>query len=286
MRRFRWLAACVLVCVSSVASAQAPAPPVAIAAQVASAPVTLRIESISPIKIQSEGGPPWWVTLLPLIGVVLSGAFALGGVFWSMKIARDNTAAVTSVSRQTSEAAIWQKANEGELEDIQAKLDGFYMPFSLLAEANRLLAADVKSRQGTGYRLLIQLFDKGWRETLSAGDRELVKLICDNAEELRALIVAKSGLVDGLVLEYLSRASVHFRILQRAFKNELGEDPKLFNKYVYPRQLDGVLQLEIDRLKARADELRSSPGVRLAPAAPLVIPPDLKLPAWEEPAQS
>lgn len=273
---------CVLFCVSTVVFAQASAPQ---ASALASAPIAVRVESISPIKIQSDGGAPWWVTLVPLIGSIVSSIVALGGVIWSLKIARDNTAVVTQASQQTNEASIWQKANEAELKDIQSKLDGFYMPFWLLSKANELLALDVKSRQPPDYRLLAKLFDQKWRESLSAGDRKLVEMICDNAEELRTLIATKSGLVDGAVLEYLSRASVHFRILHGAFKNELGEDPSRFMKYVYPRPLDKVLKREIDRLNARVAELRSKPGARPPPPPPLVIPPELNLPAWEDAAR-
>jgi hypothetical protein len=32
-------------------------------------------------------------------------------------------------SQKNNDASIWQKANETELREIQAKLDGFYIPF-------------------------------------------------------------------------------------------------------------------------------------------------------------
>jgi signal transduction histidine kinase len=243
--------------------------------------LAVRVESIGPVKIESAGGTPWWATFVPLIGSIVSSVVALGGVIWSLKIARDNTETLTRASRQTSEQSIWQKANEAELADIQAKLDGFYMPFWLLSKANHLLALDVKSRQSSDYRLLVQLFDKRWRdEVLSQGDRKLVEMICNNAEELRTLIATKAGLVDGTVLEYLGRASVHFRILHSAYKNELGTDSSMFSKYVYPRQLDGVIQLEIDRLKARAQELLDNPAKCPPRPVALTIPKELALPAW------
>lgn len=286
MKKRFWLPIFVLVCTAAASNAQTPAPapvvstpPAAVSAPqpVASAALNVRVESIGPVKIASEGGTPW-ATIVPLVGSVL----ALFGVIWSLKIARDNTATLTQASRQTSEDSIWQKANEAELADIQAKLDGFYMPFWLLSKTNHLLALDVKSRQSTDYRLLVQLFDKKWRDALSEGDRKLVDIICNNAEELRTLIATKAGLVDGTVLEYLSRASVHFRILHSAYKDELGTDSSRFLKYVYPRQLDGVVQLEIDRLKARAQELRDKPGKRPSPPVALVIPKGLELPAWDD----
>ncbi len=297
MNKISWLLAAAFACIACAAGAQVPvqspanlAQPPAVPAQAsasvtpqsaASAVLAVRVESIGPVKIESAGGTPWWATFVPLIGSIVSSVVALGGVIWSLKIARDNTETLTRASRQTSEQSIWQKANEAELADIQAKLDGFYMPFWLLSKANHLLALDVKSRQSSDYRLLVQLFDKRWRdEVLSQGDRKLVEMICNNAEELRTLIATKAGLVDGTVLEYLGRASVHFRILHSAYKNELGTDSSMFSKYVYPRQLDGVIQLEIDRLKGRAQELRDNPAKCPPRPVALTIPKELALPAW------
>ncbi|WP_148661689.1 PT domain-containing protein [Roseateles chitosanitabidus] len=294
MSRPRWLLACALVGTSAIAFAQTltqqpdaastPQPTTAPASQPTAIPIAVHVDSIAPIKIEPSGTASWWATYGPFVGSLLSSIVALGGVYWSLKIARDNTATVTEGARQSSEAALWQKANEAELKDIQAKLDGFYMPFWLLSKANHLLAMDVKSRQPNDFRLLIKLFDKSWKDSLSPGDRKLVELICNNAEELRALIASKSGLVGGDVLEYLSRASVHFRVLHQVYKNELGDDPSRFKKYVYPRQLDDVLSREINRLNARMQELREKPGVRPPAPPPLVIPDNLKLPKWEDAA--
>ncbi len=131
--------------------------------------------------------------------------------------------------------------------------------------------------------MLLKLFDSKWVDSLPPGDKKLVEIVSSNADELRALIASKSGSIDDKLLPYLSRVSAHFRILNLAYKRELGDDPQRFRDYVYPRELDRVLDLEIARLRARMDELRANPGGRPAPMRALTIPPELALPEWRDP---
>lgn len=246
-------------------------------------PQTLRLEPVGTFKLDSGPGAPWWTYFVPVAGPIVSGLIAFGGVWLALRNAEGNTRRTLEAAQRNNNASIWQKANETELREIQGKLDGFYMPFQLLSKANHQLAKDIRSRQAEGYRMLLKLFDKEWRDSLLDGDKKLVEIVCNNGEELRALIASKSGLVDDKILPYLSRASAHFRILHLAYKSELGTDPTRFREYVYPRELDGVLSLEIARLRNRIEELRANPGGRPAPLGPLVIPADLQLPKWIDP---
>lgn len=248
-----------------------------------SSSLIVKVEPIAPLKLDAGDGAPWWTYFVPVVGPIVSGLLAFVGVWLGLKIATNNTAKTAEAAQKNNDAAIWQKANETELRDIQAKLDGFYMPFQLLSDANHMLAQDIRVRQPKDYRMLVQLFDTEWRESLSPGDKKIVEIVCNNAEELRALIANKSGLVDDKILPYLSRASVHFRILNLAYKSELGADPVRFNEYVYPRQLDKVLALEIERLRRRVEQLREKPGGSPPSREGLVIPPDYVLPKWSDP---
>lgn len=284
MNSVREIFACALLvffcCQYGVAFAQTKPPQ-----SVSTPTITYRVEPVGTLRLDNGAGPPSWTYFIPIVGPILSGLLAFIGVWLGLKIAADNTNKSISVAQSNSDATVWQKANETELGDIQAKLDGFYIPFQLLSQANHQFAQDLRSRQAEPqkYRMLMKLFDKEWLEGLSAGDRKLVEIVGTNAEELRGLIASKSGLVDDKILPYLSRASAHFRILNLAFKGVLGTDPKRFTDYVYPRELDGVIALEIRRLRNRMEVLRANPSVRPDPLESLAIPEDLKLSSWVDP---
>lgn len=86
------------------------------------------------------------------------------------------------------------------------------------------------------------------------------------------------------LIPYLSRADAHYRALQLAYENKLGDDPTPWTElYVYPRAVDAVLKLEIERLQRRASWLRSNPGKPAPPPEPLQIPDELNLKAWVNP---
>jgi len=195
----------------------------------------------------------------PAIGGVLGFLGALAAVYFGIK---------------NNKAALWQKTNETELKDIQEKLDGFFGPFLHMSEANKLLAIEFGSRQPREPRfaLIEYVFNKSWLDGLSAGDAGLVKIICENAERLETFIRKNTGLIDKQLLSYFSRASVHFRILSLAYKGNLGSDPKNFILYMYPIQLDFVLDLEITRLESRCRVLRNKPDSYPGQIPPLVIP--------------
>ena len=104
--------------------------------------------------------------------------------------------------------------------------------------------------------------------------------IVKNDIALNALIHEHAGLVDSQVMNYLSRAAVHFRLIELASEGQLENIPKRFDPYVYPKQLDEVLRLEIKRLADRCENLRNNATESTGPMLPLEIPSRLQLPAW------
>jgi hypothetical protein len=220
---------------------------------------------------------------VPVVGPIISGLLAFLGAWAGLKIAQRNTLQTVEVAQKTSQSAIWQKSNETELKDIQEKLDKFYGPFSMRLRVDHQFAQDIRSRQPDGYRLLVKLFDPSWLESLSAGDRKLVELICESAGILESLITNNAGSMDKALTKYFSRASAHFRILQLAHKGELGTDPTRFVAYVYPRQLDRILEIAVERLNRRAADLRGNPSVSPSPIAPLDFSGVDPLPEWPDP---
>ena len=183
---------------------------------------------------------------------------------------------------RASRATTVQKANEAELESLRSKLDGFYGPYLQLSNTNRLIATDLKNRHAPGpqMRILLILLDPKWEEQFSRGEVALVKEILSIDDTLLKLIQEQSGLVSDEVQPYLWRAASHFRIMKLASENKLDNDPDRYAHYVYPRELDEIIQLEIDRIHGRINLIQTEPMVLHPPAAELAIPPRLKLSDW------
>ncbi len=278
MKAFLALAA-FLVSAGAAAAQDTPAASAAVAVPATSSPTLPDRSNGAPsplseiryaVRIEPGPGPAWWTVLVPIVGPLVSGLIAFEGVRRGLRINEVNTARTVENAFRTSEASNWQKANEAEFGELREKVEGFFGPYIQLSEFNLLLARDLKSRQSDpdDFRLLTALFDEGWRAGLSAGDAEIVHQIRDNGERLEGLIMDKAGLVDALVLPYLTRASAHFRIFRLAYDRELGTDPAPFERYVYPRALDAVLDLEERRLNTRMTALRAAPTKEPAPRSP------------------
>jgi hypothetical protein len=243
------------------------------ASAAAPSPLLVRVEQAGPIKLEQGSPKAWWESLLaPVISALtaLAGAF-IGG----------------SIAQRSSAATINQKANEAEVKDIRTKLDTFYGPFVQRLEEGRLLANELRDRQPDKgkFRTLIKLLDPDWLKHTSPADRTIVTEIVQNGQSLIGLIRDKAGAVDPALSSYLARAATHFTVLKLAKDGALENDPARFERYVFPKQLDDVLELEVKRLTKRANELQSKPTKAHGPMASLVIPKSLALPDWPSPVR-
>jgi hypothetical protein len=276
------LAAVIVACVwlaSMPAGAQpasapqgASAPPATTPAS--ASPLLVRVEQAAPLKLDPGASKPWWELIL---APIISGLTALGGALIGGLIAQRSNA-----------ASINQKANEAELKEIRTKLETFYGPFAERLEEGRLLAHELRQRQPDKktFRTMMKLLDAAWLQQAAPADRTIMNEIVQNGTNLITLIREKAGSVDPALASYLARAATHFLMLKLAKDGALEPDPARFERYAYPRELDGALALELQRLNARADLLQREPGATHAPLTPLVIPAALALPAWPDPEQA
>lgn len=106
----------------------------------------------------------------------------------------------------------------------------------------------------------------------------------ENGVALRKLIREKAGPASPGLLPYFARASAHFTILELAHKGSLKGSPEKFKDYVYPRQLDGVLDRERTRLEKRGTTIRAKIAEEHPPIPVLVTPPELALDDLPAPA--
>lgn len=209
----------------------------------------------------------WSTFFSTLLGAVVGAISALIVGWWSDRGTR---------------RSLSQHVNAAELKDLQTKLDAFYGPYLQRSAANKLLIEEFRSLQPDpeNFRTLTLLLTSDWRSLLSQSDQTIVGEIVENDIALCKLIHGSAGLVDSQVMMYLSRAAVHFRFMQLAFEGKLGDSSQRFDAYVYPRQLDAVLLLEVKRLTDRCGTLRREATDSLSPIPPLQIPKDLELRAW------
>lgn len=251
---------------------------------ISSSAVALRIEQIPPLIVQNNpvgGGwaePVAWLGLLAAIAAIVSTVLGYRGT----------TKALAQREGEFQKSVV-QRTNESEIAFLQEKLDKFYGPYLQLSETNKLLANEFRTRQPEGdeFRTLTALLNPKQRKRLesSKNDWTIVSEIVRIDRALDRMIQKNAGLVDSEVQKYLARVSTHFRIIRLAYANKLCGDPNgHFSKYyVYTRQVDRVLELEIKRLQDRCKLLREQLTAPHPPLAPLDIPADLALDAWPDP---
>lgn len=183
-----------------------------------------------------------------------------------------------------AERALWQKTNDEELSRLENSLNEFYGPFLHISKASLFLSQDLRSRMpDKNYRMLLSLMTQGWYEGLSVGDQIIVKEVCDNGARQEKLISDSAGAVDESLFEYLGRAAIHFRMLNRAFNKELGYDPTNFQIYVFPEYLTKVMEKKVQEIKNRCDYLRSHPAEPPPKAQPFIIPHQWAPTPWPNP---
>ena len=243
-------------------------------------PLDLRLDMSAPIEITNKQPRSLLAEWGPLISPLIAGIFGFFVALISMRVARTTTS-------RTIEAAQWQKVNESELSEIRNKLDNFFGPFTSLSEINLHFYNDLRSRQaapGT-FVLLEKLFDRGWIDGLPEGDKALVEQICcRNAGKIEKLLMKNLNIVDESIQPYIARTLAHFRVIRLAHDGKPGDDSTSYKKYMYPYQVNKVIDLEIYRIRTRYDLLCAELTTRHPPISPLLIPDDKdhQLPKWPD----
>ena len=234
---------------------------------------------IDPASFQGAGsGFPYAAVIPSAVTGLVSFAALLFTYFGTMR--------TINASVANSSAALWQKSNEIELSDLQAQIGEFYEVFIQISETSKLFSRELKSRQPnpSQFALLRALFDPQWRNGLSPEDKVVVQEICENGRQLETLTLNRKVPINPLLQPYFARAAAHFRILRLAFAGNLGDDLTKFGRYVYPYQLNNVVDLEMRRLRERQEKLRVAPSSPPPPVTLLIIPAteEYLLPSWPD----
>lgn len=148
-----------------------------------------------------------------------------------------------------------QAQREDERKEIYQKLNEFYGPVQhYLAKSNELYKRFTAFRPA-GFRTLIALLEG---QRFEGNDKVLLEQILEIVAKVEELILSRSGLVDDTELrELLARAGTHFRFIGLAYEGLLVGEADRFKGYVYPRELNEKVDKQIEKLKARLNELNT-----------------------------
>jgi hypothetical protein len=165
------------------------------------------------------------------------------------------TVAVISLllAYSSNRRTLLQKAYEDEVKDIRMKLNAFYGPFRQLLGTSERLSNEFRSGRPPDFRTLTALLAG---TTFGGNDKVLLEQIIEITQKLDELIISKSELIAEELQPVLWQASTHFRLIRLAHQGLLSGDVGRFEKFVYPRELNGAIDTAIQRLRERLEQLR------------------------------
>ncbi|WP_347264618.1 hypothetical protein, partial [Nitrobacter sp.] len=137
-----------------------------------------------------------------IFGPAISAFAGVAGAFLGLFMTTKNTQRTLAANAQLNQVAAKERANEREARNYGDQLERFYIPYRLLASANFMLAQELRERLKHGERFFIKIFDKEWLNSLAEGDREIIQMICANADVLKGMIEQKITPVDMKLLRW------------------------------------------------------------------------------------
>ncbi len=182
---------------------------------------------------------PWWEALLnsQLLGVVIGGVIA----------------SIPALLNAREERQRKQR------EKLEKQLELFYNPLLFLMARNRNLYKILKKQrpeETQDARTLGLLIDNA---KLSDKEEIILQDILKNNDEIRALILKQSGLIQGEDLRNdLIQLVGHHDIIHLAKEHKLKGTSSDYADYVYPRNVDTKVENKVIELEKKIDELSHS----------------------------
>lgn len=155
------------------------------------------------------------------------------------------------VQHRYNQKVIKQKQREEERKEIFTKLKDFYGPLQRLRGKSDELHTLFKN--GRSFATLIKLLEG---ESFAGNDRKLLESIIEIGKQTDELIMKQGGWVqDSELRRMLDKVTTHYTLIDLALQGELKGDVERFEQFVFPRDIDEVIESEIARLHARLNEL-------------------------------
>lgn len=176
-----------------------------------------------------------------------------------------------------------------ELLHYKKKLMEFYYPIRNYLEKSKNIYDVFKANKPDNFRTLTYLLDKeqlydGKKYILNKNDIAFLKKIFEIGAEIERIMSEKSSLIDDIELigpytpskefrgddadnpypknkSLLSIAELHIGFIRLAFDGEIKGNIDNLSPYVFPRELNSVIENKIIELENKIKELKSQKGV-------------------------
>ena len=208
------------------------------------------------VQLKESGGPEgrdWTPVVIALVSVAAS---VLATSITARQKNRELAQALSLKEREL-DRTLGMRLRELERAELTRQLTTFLGPLKQQLDLafvlyGRLCQGDPERRTRDGFRTLVALLSA---EEFSDNDRAIVAELVATTSHIRELIMSAEGYVeDQALLRALSMAAAHFRLLELAAAGKIKGEVTRFKSSTYPRELDGLVDAEIGRVRAKLKE--------------------------------
>ena len=145
-----------------------------------------------------------------------------------------------------------EKIREFERNEIYKKLNNFYGPLLVLRKSSKELHDTFKNNEH--YRTVDALIEG---RIYTGNDKILLEEIINIGTQCKKIVIENAGLIDDKKLrdEYIPKLLNHVTIIEKAYKKELKDDVERFHDYVFPIEIDSILNKKVTEMQERLKEL-------------------------------
>lgn len=219
-----------------------------------------------------------------IVSIIGSSVVLIGISFNGWQSNKKSNELLVNSARQNQYSIL----NESLLK-LQTKLSEFYYPIRSYLEKSSNIYDVFKTNKPENFRTLTYLLDKeqlynGSPYQLNINDRAFLKQIFEVGVEIEKIIAEKGNLIDApeLIGPYtpseeflgddagypypenkslLSIAQVHLSFIRLAFDGEIEGNVENLSPYVFPRELNIIIENRVKDLESKIADLKSQQGV-------------------------
>ncbi len=141
-----------------------------------------------------------------------------------------------------------EKIREFERNEIYKKLNDFYGPLLVLRKSSIELHNTFKN--GEHYRTVDALVEG---RSYEGNDKVLIEEIIKIGKQCKQIVIDYAGLIDDELLrrEYIPKLLNHVTIIEKAYNRELKGEVDRFHDYVFPIEIDSILDNKVTEMQER-----------------------------------